>query len=222
MDQRTYDAIRSHTKSMMKDSAHDLLHIYRVLAQALDIARHYPEVNRDVLIAACLLHDIGRQAQFENPALCHAEEGGKLSYAFLKELGWPEDACCHVRDCVTTHRFRADNPPKTIEAKILYDSDKLDVTGALGAARSLLYSGQIGEPLYTAEENGEVHDASLPEAPESFLKEYHFKLIRLYDRFYTDEAREKAKQRRKTLTDFYDGLLEEINISAWEKMLNLE
>ena len=45
---------------MMKDSAHDSLHIYRVLYQALAIAESYSEINRDVLIASvCFMISAG-------------------------------------------------------------------------------------------------------------------------------------------------------------------
>ena len=115
--------------------------------QALQIAKGYPDVNRDILIASCLLHDIGRMKQFQNPQLCHAEEGGKMAYEFMRSLGWNEKDCKHIQECITTHRFRTDRQPESIEAKILFDADKLDVTGALGISRTLLYKGRAGEPL---------------------------------------------------------------------------
>lgn len=206
---------------MMGDSAHDSLHIYRVLHQSLSISRDYNEVDQDVLITSCLLHDIGRDSQFQNPGLCHAIEGGKMAYAFLKKLGWNESICIHIQNCITTHRFRTGNPPKTIEAKILFDSDKLDVTGALGIARSLIYKGQVGEPLYTVDENNNIQDGKNSSAPESFFKEYHFKLIKLYDRFYTKEANAIAKRRKKLTTYFFNELMEEVTISDLEKLLIL-
>ncbi|MBR2145622.1 MAG: HD domain-containing protein [Akkermansia sp.] len=45
----------------MTDSAHDREHVYRVLYAALNLARGEENVNYDVLIAACLLHDVGRR-----------------------------------------------------------------------------------------------------------------------------------------------------------------
>ena len=49
------------------DSAHDREHIYRVLYNALAIARTEENVDYDILIAACLLHDVGRPEQFADP-----------------------------------------------------------------------------------------------------------------------------------------------------------
>lgn len=47
---------------------------------ALAIAWTEKDADYDVLIAACLLHDIGRSEQFENPQLNHAEVGAKKAY----------------------------------------------------------------------------------------------------------------------------------------------
>lgn len=222
MDKKTFDQIQNYMIKMMGDSAHDALHIYRVLYQSLVISEHYTDVNKDILIASCLLHDIGRDAQFKNPQLCHAVEGGKMAYLYLKELGWDEAFCAHVRDCITTHRFRTDNLPKSLEAKILFDSDKLDVTGALGIARSLIYKGQVGEPLYTVDESNQIQDGQNPHAPESFFKEYHYKLIRLYDMFYTEQAKQIAQKRKEMTICFFEELVEEVTIDDLNKLLGME
>ena len=59
MTKKTYEQLEAYMKSCMQDSAHDMEHIYRVLYTALDIADHEKDVDYDVLICACLLHDIG-------------------------------------------------------------------------------------------------------------------------------------------------------------------
>ena len=72
MTKTEYHAIKGFMNEKMQDAAHDKHHIYRVLYSALDIASHETSVDMDVLIAACLLHDIGREEQFKKPGLCHA------------------------------------------------------------------------------------------------------------------------------------------------------
>ena len=80
MTKDMYRVLEEYMLSCMDDSAHDREHIYRVLYNALRIAKTEKDVNYDVLIAACLLHDIGRKEQFENPELCHAMVGGEQAY----------------------------------------------------------------------------------------------------------------------------------------------
>lgn len=215
MEKSKYIEIENHMLSCMNDSAHDKEHIYRVLYVALDIARFEKDVDYDVLIAACLLHDIGRKEQFENPALSHAIVGGEKAYRYLLEKGWEDKKASFVRECIEKHSFRANNPPIRTEAKILFDADKIDITGTLGIARTIFYKGQVSEPLYSLLPDGRVSDGRNDEAP-SFFKEYRFKLERLYDGFHTNRAREIAKERRQSAVDFYESMLKEAQ-SSYDK-----
>lgn len=209
---KDYDKIEAYMLECMRDSAHDREHIYRVFYTALDIAESEPSANLEILTAACLLHDIGRPEQFANPELCHAEVGSKKAYEFLIGIGWTEERARHVRDCVYTHRFRSENPPQSIEAKILFDADKIDVSGAVGMARSLMYRGTVGEPLYTLNPDGTISDGSDTDEP-SFFREYHFKLKNIYGKFFTERGREIALSRRRAAEEFYNALLSEVKSS---------
>ncbi|MCL2363264.1 MAG: HD domain-containing protein [Defluviitaleaceae bacterium] len=200
--------------SHMTDAAHDPHHVYRVLHASMDIAQHErgagTTVDTDVLITAALLHDIGRERQFADPSLCHAVVGGEMALAFLLENEWTADKAAHVRDCITTHRYRSNNPPATIEAKILFDADKLDATGAMGIARTLIYKGQVNDPLYALDDAGKVVTGGNNSDYNSFFQEYNFKLVKVYDGFHTQRGRTLAAERKKTAEVFYNGLLSEI------------
>lgn len=209
MKKKLYKQIENYMQECMKDSAHDKEHIYRVLYMALDIAKHEEGVNTDVLIISCLLHDIGREEQFRNPKLCHARVGSEKAYHYLKKNGFDEEAASHVKACILTHRYRNDNPPDSMEAKILYDADKLDVTGTLGIARTILYKALVSEPLYTVDENRHVLDGKNDTQP-SFFGEYRYKLEKLYDKFYTDRAAQIAESRRHSAVSFYENMLKEV------------
>lgn len=208
MTRQTYTLIEEFMHTCMSDSAHDVEHVYRVLYNALQIARDEENVDRDVLVAACLLHDIGRKEQFEDHTLCHARVGAVKAERFLREQGFGEDFAEKVANCIRTHRFRRSDPPRSIEAKILFDADKLDVTGALGIARSLMYKGEVTEPIYHVLPDGSISDGTRDEPP-SFFREYHFKLEGLYDRFHTRKGAELAARRREIAVVFYEALYRE-------------
>lgn len=201
----TYSLIEKYMTECMSDSAHDREHVYRVLYTALDIARTEKDVDCDILIAACLLHDIGRREQFRDPRLDHAEVGAEKAYRFLSENGFSMDFAVRVRECIRSHRYRSDAPPESVEAKILFDADKIDVSGAIGIARTLMYCGQTSRPLYLLAEDGTVSDGTNDKSP-SFLGEYKFKLENVYSRFYTRRGAEIAEQRRKAASDFYENI----------------
>ncbi|MCL2841379.1 MAG: HD domain-containing protein [Defluviitaleaceae bacterium] len=211
MKKHEYNNIETFMISKMSDSAHDIHHVYRVLNATVDIANYEENIDMDVLIAAALLHDIGREAQFENPSVCHAQHGGEIAYDFLKLQHWAEEKAFHVKQCIQQHRYRSDNPPESIEAKILFDADKLDVTGAIGIARTLQYEGHTAAPLYTLDENNKIITETSDKNSTSFFQEYNFKLKKVYDVFFTEYARKIAIIRQQAMMDFYNNLYAEIN-----------
>lgn len=213
MNRETYALLENYMLSCMKDAAHDREHVYRVLHNAVRIARSEPDADADVLIAAALLHDISRTEQLADPAVDHALHGAQKAYAFLLGQGFAEEFCAHVRDCIRTHRFRKGAPPATLEAKILFDADKLDVTGAIGIARTLQYSGETGRPLYTRNETGCISDGTGDKA-DSFCKEYRFKLENICERFLTDAGRALALDRHGAAKAYYAALMAEVRDDA--------
>ena len=191
------------------DMAHDPQHIYRVLKIAMDIADHEPEADRGLIVVACLLHDIGRKAQHEDPSLCHAEVGSEMAYGFLMQEGVDASVAGAVRDAIRAHRFRSKQAPESLEAKILFDADTIDVSGAIGIARSLQFEGNGQIPIYRVDDNGELLLGGADQ-PDSFLREYVFKLRKVYDRLYTRRGREIAEARRHAAQRFHDDLVAEI------------
>jgi len=195
-------------RDCMCDSAHDTQHVCRVRNYAMDIARHEAGVDLGILRAACLLHDIGRAEQYADPRVDHAACGAEKARLWLEGNGYGAAFAEAVSDCIRAHRFRSDHPPCSLEAKILFDADKLDACGAMGMARTLFYKAHVGLPLYMLDEHGAVLDGSA-DAEDTFFREYKFKLEKLYDRFYTKHGEELAQSRRAAARDFYEALLRE-------------
>lgn len=210
MTKETFTLLENYMLSCMEDAAHDRAHIDRVLFNALAIAEGEAQVDEEVLIAACLLHDIARKDQLENPAICHAALGAERAEAFLVENGFGEGFAAQVKACIYTHRFRKAQPPQSVEARILFDADKLDATGAIGIARTLQYKGTTAAPLYSFRKDGRVSDGREDESP-SFFQEYCFKLEKLYDRFYTEKGKQMAEERRAAAVHFYESLFSEVS-----------
>ena len=212
MNKGTYSLFEEYMISCMEDSAHDKEHIYRVLYNALCIAKTDRDVDYDVLICACLLHDIGRKEQFENPNVCHAVVGSEKAYSFLVSNGFDMEYAEKVKHCIRTHRYRKNNLPESLEAKILFDADKLDATGAMGIARTLIYKGTVSEPIYTLLPDGSVSSGENDTTP-SFFQEYKYKLEKIYSNFYTEEAKKIARERQDSAIAFYNSLYEEVKTS---------
>jgi uncharacterized protein len=181
------------------DAAHDFDHVLRVLANATRIG-HTEQANMDVLSAATLLHDIARADQ-RRTGKDHAIEGAHRARALLQQLSQPAEfieAVCHA---IATHRFRANNPPQTLEAKILYDADKLDSIGAVGVARVFAYGGYLNRPLWAEDDAGQ----------HTSLQEFRVKLSKIKERLFTATAKEIADQRHTYMVDFFRQMSAEIS-----------
>ncbi len=210
MNKEFYKKIENYMLNAPKDSCHDEHHSYRVLYSALEIAKNCKEkVNLEILIVSALLHDISRVDEIKNPSICHAKHGSIAAYDYLLEQGYDEDKALHVKQCIASHRYRKSCTPATIEAKILFDADKLDAMGSIGIARALNYTGTINRPFYKLDENNKISEGT--EKGNSFLQEYHYKLKNLHERLYTDSAKEIAKVRIEHQQQYYDSFLQELN-----------
>lgn len=134
--------------------AHDINHVMRVHTLCLVLANYEPKVDLEVLRTAALLHDIARTKEDKNGregilSIDHAVLGAEMSERILRDLEYPQEKIAKIKHCITSHRFRGDNPPRTVEAKILSYADKLDVLGATGVARSFTIGGENGQRIYS-------------------------------------------------------------------------
>lgn len=75
MTKAVYEMLLGYMQSCVADRAHDENHVLRVLSNALQIAREEPQADLDILMAACLLHDVARREEMETPGVRHAEAG---------------------------------------------------------------------------------------------------------------------------------------------------
>lgn len=146
-----YQKIKEIVERELSDSAHAMEHVMRVYNLCLRLAKHELGIDLDVLKTAALLHDIARVKEFRDKtgSIDHAALGTEIATKILRTLGHSEEKIAHIKHCITAHRFRGKVKPKTREAKILFDADKLDVLGAIGVARSFMMAGQYGQKIYS-------------------------------------------------------------------------
>jgi uncharacterized protein len=180
------------------DAAHDFDHILRVLANAERIGAA-EGASMEILRTATLLHDIGRAEQTRT-GIDHAETGARQAGELLHQAGQPDDFIVAVCQAIATHRFRTGNAPQSLEAKILYDADKLDSIGAVGVARAFAYSGHHQRPLWCQDETG----------GHSALQEFRQKLVKIKEKLFTRTAREIAQERHQFMVNFFEQMTAEV------------
>ena len=186
------------------DPIHDFEHILRVLALAERLA-NAEGADLEIVRAAVLLHDAADAAP-DNEAvrLTHHEDAASFAKKILREEGWGEDRIEAALHCIRAHRFLGGEVPRTLEAMIMFDADKLDVVGAIGVARTFGYAAIAGQPL--TGKPSQKFLATLekePDEPHTAYHEYLFKLSRLKDRFHTQTAKMIAEERSRYLDEFF-------------------
>jgi uncharacterized protein len=193
------------------DPVHDFDHVCRVLALAERIGRA-EGADLEVLRAAALLHDAAGAAPGETQDRAgHHEASARFAAEVLEAEGWPPERVEAVLHCIRAHRYRGTEAPRSLEAKILFDCDKLDVLGAIGVARAMAYAALAGQPL-TGEPSARFRATGdkEPGEPHSPYHEFLFKLSRVKDRLHTATARALAAERHAYLADYFERLRREL------------
>ncbi len=190
------------------DSAHDFDHVLRVVAMADRIAQA-EGADREVVQAAALLHDIG----LDEGRAGHETSAANRAREILSERGYDEAFCEAVAHAIEAHRFRSGPPPRTLEAKVLFDADKLDAIGAIGVARAFAFGAHRGQKLwgevppdYTDQMNGVEADPR----EHTAVHEFHVKLSKIKDRMFTATGKKIADERHAFMIQFYERLDREV------------
>lgn len=188
--------------------SHDWSHVERVY-NLCEYIGEKENANLYVLQLAALLHDLGRDSEMENPeALDHAKISAEIASGILIEYNIDEDVTENVLHCISTHRFRKNQKPRTLEAKILFDADKLDCIGAIGVARAYAWAGKQGTKLYS----NKSYLGTGYEKQHSPVTEFAFKLQKVKDRLFTETSRRIAEQRHLFMKMFFEQLKSELQI----------
>jgi uncharacterized protein len=195
------------------DPVHGFDHVLRVYRMAERLA--WTEgADIEIVRAAALLHDaegsatgggeIGRQN--------HHHASAEFARLVLLSEGWAEERIAAVQHCILAHRFRDQTEPASLEARILFDADKLDVIGAFGVARTIAFDVVVNQPFFAPPserflETGEKE----PGEPHSSYHEYLFKLSKIKDLLHTPTARHLAEGRDSFMREFFARLAAEAN-----------
>ncbi|MEJ5203342.1 MAG: HD domain-containing protein [Anaerolineales bacterium] len=192
------------------DAVHNFEHVLRVYHMAERLAKA-EGADVEIVRAAALLHDVmdtqPGSLERSNHHLTSAEFAGQV----LRTEGWPEERIAAVQHCIRAHRFRDNRePPRTIEAKVLFDADKLDVLGATGIERTIAYAVLTGQPVYTEPSSKFLETGKKePGEPHSAYHEFLFKLQKIKELLFTSTARCIAEERHAYLAGFFERLIAE-------------
>lgn len=186
-------------------SGHDWWHCNRVRNMALEIAKH-ERADYFICELAALLHDIADEK------LNESKEAGldKVRNWMIQNI---DDHECidKVMDIISTMSYNGgqNEPMKTIEGQIVQDADRLDAIGAIGIARTFVYSGWKGQQMHHPEQNYINMDYRSDE--KTAIYHFYEKLLKIKDLLNTRYAKELAQTRHLFMEEYLRRFYDEWN-----------
>jgi uncharacterized protein len=191
------------------ESAHDFDHVLRVLTLAERLARA-EGADWQVVRAAALLHDITRADEDAGRGGDHAQTAAVRAREILLARGIAPERADAVAHAIAAHRFRGAIAPQTLEAKILFDADKLDSIGAIGVARAYAISGVLYQRLWSDTAPDAVATREQHNSDHTAAAEFVVKLSKVRERIFTVTARQIAEERHAFMAEFFARLGREV------------
>ena len=120
----------------LEGTVHSYAHIDRVFRIATYLAER-EKADVELVQIGAILHDIGRTVG--EP---HNETGARLASQVLSGTDFPLERSDRVARIVLYHALSMRDKLETLEEKIVWDADKIDLLGASGIARVFHWLGK--------------------------------------------------------------------------------
>ncbi|MFH0986676.1 MAG: HD domain-containing protein [Candidatus Micrarchaeota archaeon] len=188
---------------------HGYSHIMRVYENAMEIAEN-EKCDKEIVALAALLHDIkeGKGHAYHHIA------SAKRAREILGDLNYSDDTVEAVCHAVEAHSFSKPPEPKTVEAKIIQDADRLDALGAIGIARCFSYGGRIKRKMYFEGDPFRRKTKPKYDSSQANIDHFYLKLLTLKGKMHTKTARKIAKGRTDYMLNYLKQFEKEIKGDA--------
>lgn len=191
------------------DAAHDLEHTRRVVANARRLALA-EGADLAVVLPAAWLHDCVIVPKHAPQRAQASRMAAQAAIAFLRAEGYPRQYLPGIAHAIKAHSFSAGIVPRTPEACVVQDADRLDALGAIGVARCLMLGAAAGRPLYHPEDP--FLASRLANDSHYTIDHFFEKLLHLAGSMATTAGREEALQRTRFIEQFLDQLAHELGV----------
>ena len=176
------------------------MHVERVYRLAVYIAA---QENADIFIVgmAALMHDIGHLST--DTSLHHADLSKSMAGELLLSYGIPAATREAILHAIEAHSFSLGIEPRTLEAQVVRDADRLDALGAIGILRWAI----TGAVRRTGE--NQIYHPNDPFAEwhalddrRYMLDHFFTKLLKLEGTIVTQSGRVLARERTAFMRDY--------------------
>ncbi len=197
------------------DAGHDLGHVRRVVAAAKRLAE-VEGADPWVVVPAAWLHDCVVVPK-DDPRRKEASKlAAEAAVGFLGATGFPAEKLDAIAHAIEAHSFSAKGKPKTKEAAVVQDADRLDALGAIGAARCFAVSGAMNRPLVDPDAPfpSETDEGRPADDARSAVDHFYTKLLTLPATMKTQAGRAEAWRRAGFLQAYLDQLRSELAFAS--------
>lgn len=190
-------------------SGHDWWHVWRVWRLAKHLSK-YEKVDHFIIELGALLHDVADWKFYEGDL----SKGPKEAAKFLRRVKVDKNIIGQIEYIIGHISFKGEgvNPePLSIEGKIVQDADRLDATGAIGAARTFAYGGAMGRHIYNPEKKP-LHFQNFYQYKNNHspsINIFYEKMLLTKDLMNTEEGKRIANKRHKILEKFLANFMDE-------------
>ena len=189
------------------DPSHDMLHIHRVIKTAIELAQEEAG-DLAVIIPAAYFHDFVNVPKNDPRRTEASRMSAVAALEYLSSIDYPADKLEAIGHAIEAHSFSANITPRTLEAKIVQDADRLDGLGAIGIARCFTVGGILHRPIYHAPdlmaEQRELDDFA------NSVDHFFVKLFKLPAQLQTPAARTEATRRVNFMRAYLEQLKSEV------------
>lgn len=194
-----------------QDPAHDLAHFARVVATAKALAAD-EGARLEIVVPAAWLHDLVNIPKNDPRRSQASRLSAEEALRFLRSIDYPEALLPDIAHAIEAHSYSAGIEPKTLEASVVQDADRLDGLGAIGIARCFAVSGMLGTRFY------DPQDPFAARRPwndrENGIDHFYVKLFKTAESLKTAAGRREGARRAEFMKQYLDRLAVEIGDSA--------
>lgn len=189
------------------DPGHGLVHLRRVVATAIRLAGE-EGARIEVVLPAAWLHDCVHVAKDSADRPRASRLAAAHAVSFLEQAGYPPGALPAIEHAIEAHSYSAGIPPRSVEAKVVQDADRLDALGAIGVARCIAVGAALGRSLY--EPDDPFCERRQPDDSGASVDHFYSKLLKLAGTMQTEAGRREADRRAAFIQAFIAQLRSEI------------
>lgn len=192
------------------DPAHDHAHFIRVVTTAKRLAET-EKARLEIVVPAAWLHDLVNVPKNDPRRSQASRLSAQAARGFFETIGYPRELWDEIGHAIEAHSFSAQIEPKTVEAAVVQDADRLDGLGAIGLARVFSVGGLLSRRIYEPTDPFAQKGRKLDDL-ENTIDHFFVKLFKTAETLRSSAGREEGKRRAEFMKAYLVELGREVGM----------